>query len=105
MGRVNPYHLGYTIFKKIEEKHGFEECKLVRETHDDEAFIRKYLDEDLCRELNLFSYSYDRRRSDYTINDISDKEGWKSVRDDLIKNVGINSIPIVYVEDLSLIHI
>ena len=85
--------------QKIEEKHGFEECKLVRETHDDEAFIRKYLDEDLCRELNLFSYSYDRRRSDYTINDISDKEGWKSVRDDLIKNVGINSIPIVYVED------
>ncbi len=26
MGRVNPYHLGYTIFKDIEEKYGFEEC-------------------------------------------------------------------------------
>ena len=44
VGRVNPYHLGYTLFKKIEEEYGFEECLLVRETHDDESFIRKYLE-------------------------------------------------------------
>jgi len=97
VGRVNPYHLGYTIFKKIEKEHGFEECKLVRETQDDESFIRKYLDEELCRELNLFSYSYSQRTTNYSIDDISDKEGWKSVRSALIKNVGLNSVPIVYV--------
>ena len=45
VGRINPYHLGYTIFKKIEEKYGFEECKIAREVHDDESFIRKYLDQ------------------------------------------------------------
>ncbi|MBC8225726.1 MAG: SpoVR family protein [Gammaproteobacteria bacterium] len=98
LGRVNPYHLGYSIFKKIEKEHGFEECKLVRETHDDEAFIRKYLDEDLCRELNLFSYSYNRPGKKYSINDISDKEGWKSVRTALISNVGLNSVPVVRVD-------
>lgn len=99
VGRVNPYHLGYMIFKKIEEKHGFEESLLVRETHDDSSFIRKYLDEELCRELNLFSYSYNNRQKNYAINDISDKEGWKTVRSALISNVGLGGVPIVYVKD------
>lgn len=99
VGRVNPYHLGYSLFKKIEKEHGFEECLLVRETHDDESFIRKYLDEEMCNELNLFSYSYQRNSGNYSINDISDEEGWKSVRNALISNVGLNGVPIVCVED------
>ena len=99
MGRINPYHLGYSIFKKIEKEHGFEECKVAREVHDDEAFLLKYLDEELCKELNLFNYSYKRASGAYSIDDISDKEGWKSVRSALISNVGINSIPVVYVEE------
>ena len=99
VGRINPYHLGYTIFKKIEEKYGFEECKIVREVHDDESFIRKYLDQELCTELNLFSYSYQQNQQNYSINDISDKEGWKSVRNALIRNVGLNSVPVVCVTD------
>jgi stage V sporulation protein R len=48
----------------------------------------KYLDESVCRELNLFNYSYKRRSGTYSIDDISDKEGWKSVRNSLIKNIG-----------------
>jgi len=99
VGRINPYHLGYTIFKKIEKEHGFEECKFAREIHNDESFIRKYLDEDLCRELNLFSYSYGQSKGNYVINEISDKEGWKSVRNALIRGVGLNGIPVVYVSD------
>ena len=59
----------------------------------------KYLDEELCKELNLFNYSYKRASGAYSIDDISDKEGWKSVRSALISNVGINSIPVVYVEE------
>lgn len=98
VGKINPYHLGYRIFKKIEEEHGFEECKLAREVHDDEAFLLKYLDEKLCKDLNLFSYSYKRASGAYSIDGISDKEGWKSVRSALISSVGINSIPVVYVE-------
>jgi len=99
IGRINPYHLGYTIFKKIEREHGFEECKIAREVHDDESFIRTYLDEELCAELNLFSYSYERTQKNYAINHISDKEGWKSVRAALINNVGLKSVPIVCVTD------
>tara|TARA_R110000851_G_scaffold256302_1_gene408750 strand:- start:4582 stop:5883 length:1302 start_codon:yes stop_codon:yes gene_type:complete len=99
MGKVNPYHLGYTIFKDIEEKYGFEESMLVREIHSDESFIRNFLTEDLCRELNLFSYSYGKSTNNYTISEISDEEGWKSVRDNLIKNTGLKGVPVVYVSD------
>jgi stage V sporulation protein R len=99
MGRVNPYHLGYMIFKDIEKKYGFEASKEVREIHSDETFIRKYLTEDLCRELNLFSYAYHKSTDNHTISDISDEEGWKSVRDDLIKNTGLKGVPIIYVDD------
>ncbi len=101
IGRVNPYHLGYSMFKDIEEKWGFEECKLVRETHDDEAFLRKYLDEEMCAKLNLFSYSFSRAGSRYAIDDVSDKEGWKSVKSALISNTGINGIPVVLVEGIN----
>tara|TARA_R110002074_G_scaffold376540_1_gene553615 strand:+ start:726 stop:2033 length:1308 start_codon:yes stop_codon:yes gene_type:complete len=101
VGRVNPYHLGYSMFKNIEEKWGFEECKLVRETHDDEAFLRKYLDEDMCTKLNLFSYSFNRAGSRYAIDDVSDKEGWKSVKNALISNTGINGVPVVLVEGIN----
>jgi stage V sporulation protein R len=101
VGRINPYHLGYSMFKDIEEKHGFEECKLVRETHDDESFLRKYLDEEMCTKLNLFSYSFGRSTSRYAIDDVSDKEGWKSVKKALISNTGINSVPVVLVEGIN----
>ena len=99
IGRVNPYHLGYMLFKSIEEEYGFDECRVAREIHNDETFIRKYLTEDLCRELNLFSYSYQKSTDNYTISEISDEEGWKSVRTSLIRNTGLKGVPVVYVSD------
>jgi len=99
IGRVNPYHLGYMLFKSIEEEYGFDECRAAREIHNDETFIRKYLTEDLCRELNLFSYSYQKSTDNYTISEISDEEGWKSVRTSLIRNTGLKGVPVVYVSD------
>jgi len=104
LGKVNPYHLGYNIFKKIEEQHGFEACLLAREVHNDITFLRNYLDEELCQKLSLFSYSY-KKNKDYTsIDETSDHEGWEKVRDSLIKTVGLNSIPIIYVEEMQKDH-
>lgn len=100
LGRVNPYHLGFKIFKYIEEKQGFSECLRVRETHNDETFIKSYLNEELCRELNLFSYSFHNREGYNKIDEISDESGWQTVRDNLIKNVGVNSVPVVLVKEL-----
>ena len=100
LGRINPYHLGFKIFKHIEEKYGFEECLRVRETHNDETFLKVFLNEEMCKELNLFSYSFHQREGYNKITDLSDEEGWQTVRDDLIKSVGLNSVPVVLVKEL-----
>lgn len=100
LGRVNPYHLGYKIFKYIEQNQGFSECLRVRETHSDESFLKAFLDEKLCKELNLFSYSFSTRDGYNKITDVSNKDTWRTVRDDLIKNVGLNMVPVILVKEL-----
>tara|TARA_R110002110_G_scaffold399853_1_gene615902 strand:+ start:1204 stop:2523 length:1320 start_codon:yes stop_codon:yes gene_type:complete len=101
LGRINPYHLGYKIFQHIEKKYGFEECIRVRETHNDETFIKSYLDEELCKELNLFSYSFHNREGYNKITEVSGEETWQTVRDDLIKSIGLNSVPVIMVKELT----
>ena len=86
------------MFKKIEERYGLEECFLARETAHDVSFLRQYLTQEDCYELGLFSFA--RNRDQYEITDISDEEGWKSVRDDLLAQVGTNGIPVIYVDEV-----
>lgn len=99
VGGINPYHLGFHIFQHIEKNHGYEECLIAREACHDASFIRQYLTEELCYELNLFSYSQ-KRHEGITIDDISDNDGWENVRNELAKSVGGGSIPVVYVEEV-----
>ena len=110
LGQINPYHLGYTLFQKIIEEKGFEEAKTIREVHNDITFLRFYTDEEFMREHNYFSYSFNRKKQSSIVDDISDEEGWEKVRDAMITNVGLNRIPVVFVEEiekdgtLSLVH-
>jgi stage V sporulation protein R len=48
----------------------------------------------------LFSFSYQKRDAVHRVTEVSGENSWRTIRDDLIKNVGLNSIPIVYVEEL-----
>ena len=73
----------------------------VRETHNDETFIKTYLDEDLCKELNLFSYSFHQKEGYNKITEVSGGKGWETVREDLIKNVGLNGVPVVLVKEMT----
>lgn len=100
LGRINPYHLGYKIFKKIEKEQGFEECLRARETHNDETFIKTFVDEKLCKDLNLFSYAFQSKDGYNKITELSTSDGWQTVRDDLIKNIGLNGVPVVLVREL-----
>jgi stage V sporulation protein R len=110
LGQLNPYHLGFKLFEKIIEDHGFEEAMIVREVHNDISFLRFYLDEEFMREQNYFSYSFKKDKKANTIDEVSNTEGWESVRDDMINNIGLNRVPVVYVEEiekdntLSLVH-
>jgi len=110
LGQINPYHLGFKLFEHLIEKNGFESAMALRAIHNDITFLRCYLDQEFMQEMNYFSYSFKKEQKFNTIDDISNEEGWESVRDELIKNVGLNRIPVVYVDEvgkdnsLSLIH-
>jgi len=110
LGQINPYHLGYKLFQKIIEEKGFEEAMTIREVHNDITFLRFYMDEEFMRDNNYFSYSFDKSKQSSVVDDISDNEGWENVRNEMIKNVGLNRLPVVFVDELekdgtlSLVH-
>ena len=98
VGAINPYHLGFYIFQKLEREKGIEECFFAREVYHDTAAIRALLTQEDFLELNLFSYS--AKKNAYSIDEISDDPGWEKVRDDLIRSTGVNGIPTVKVVDI-----
>jgi stage V sporulation protein R len=98
IGAINPYHLGFHLFQKIKERYGIEECFLARESCHDAAFLRQYLTEEDCVELNLFTFST-KKRGEVTVDDVSDDIGWEDVKAQLVKSVGGGSIPAVYVDE------
>ncbi len=93
---INPYHVGFHLFNKIEERFGLEECFIAREVHHDESFLRQYLTQEDCEELNLFSFSENPDMIEVT--EVSDESGWKHVKKILIEQIGSNSIPVIYVD-------
>jgi len=104
LGTLNPYHLGFELFKKIIDEKGFEGAMLIRETHNDITFLRAYLDQEFLMDQNLFSYSFKSKYKSSTIDDIADEAGWEAIRDDLILNVGLNRVPIIFVQEMDKNH-
>ena len=113
-GQINPYHLGLRIWQDIYRRWSEptkEEIKRdgaltksadakmfeVREVERDASFLRRFLTEDLMREMDMFEY--EQRGDEYVISKVSDDEGWRNVKETLIKNVGASSIPVIKVED------
>lgn len=98
-GILNPYHLGFKLFCKLErESEDSRRIFDIREQDRDASFLRRCLDEELCRELNLFEFIKEDR--DYVVSEVSDEKGWKKVRDTLVSNVGLNGIPVVKVMEI-----
>jgi len=98
-GTLNPYHLGFRIFCQLEgESRDNQFIFDVREQERDVSFLHRYLNEKLCRELNLFEFHKDNQ--DYVVSEVSDPEGWKKIRETLTANVGMNGIPIIRVKEI-----
>mgnify|MGYP003133368065 FL=1 len=100
LGQLNPYHLGFKLFERIIDKEGFDEAMIIREVHNDISFLRFYCDQEFMEEMNYFSYSFKKDKKAITIDDIADDSGWEAVRDELIKNVGLSRLPIIFVDDV-----
>lgn len=99
IGGLNPYYIGFKVFEDIEKKYGREKIFEVRAIERDSSFLRRYLTKELCEELNLFEYN--QRTFDTIIEEISDEEGWKTIRDTLSYTCGMGGIPYVRVIDFN----
>lgn len=110
-GQLNPYYLGYKIFEDIERRwdnptkeeqeafgrrpgQGREKIFEVRELDNDISFLRNYLTEELCEELDLFVYEL--------VDDeewrVTEKR-WERVRDQLVANMTNFGFPYIVVAD------
>jgi stage V sporulation protein R len=118
-GQINPYHLGFKLWEDIYRRHteptpeeikkygapaksGAEKLFEAREVERDTSFLRRYLTEELMREMDLFEY--ESRGDEVVIDKVSDEEGWRPVKETLIKSVGTGSIPVIKVEDADFGH-
>ncbi|HJU54120.1 MAG TPA: SpoVR family protein [Pyrinomonadaceae bacterium] len=110
-GQLNPYYLGYKILEDIErrwdspseeerEKLGIQpgsgRAKIfeVRELESDVSFLRNYLTEELCEELDLFVYEL-VEEEEWTITE----KRWERVRDQLVSNMTNFGFPYIEVAD------
>jgi stage V sporulation protein R len=118
-GAVNPYHLGFKIWgdieqrwnrAEVEENKEFDACRKqgrekifeVREVERDASFLRRYLTEELVRELNLVEYR--NRGNERIISRVADSENWKDIKENLIRNVGMGTIPVIKIDDADYNH-
>jgi stage V sporulation protein R len=111
MGQLNPYYLGYKIFEDIERRwdnpsaeerekfgrkggEGREKIFEVREIESDVSFLRNYLTEELCEELDLFVYEL-VEDEEWTITE----KRWERVRNQLVANMTNFGFPYIEVLD------
>ena len=103
-GGLNPYHVGFCVLRDIEKRFGGEHTKEgraklieVREADRDVSFLRRFLTEELCRELDLFTW---RPRGEHlVVSEVSDEEHWKDVKNALLKQIATGSMPVIRIHD------
>jgi stage V sporulation protein R len=110
-GQLNPYYLGYKILEDIERRwdkpsagergragreggEGRAKIFEVRELDNDVSFLRNYLTEELCEELDLFVYEL-VDEEEWTVTD----KRWERVRDRLVANMTNFGFPYIVVAD------
>lgn len=123
-GGLNPYHLGFVLWHDIERRWnegdtgreytddtpkvdvesldendtpGRKKIFEIRESDRDTSFLRRFLTEDIMRELDLFQH--EKRGKERVITKVADEESWEDIKATLIKNVGSGGIPVIKVED------
>ncbi len=69
----------------------------VRECDRDVSFLRRFLTKELIRECGLFQYAV--KGNDLVATKVADDEGWREIKETLLKNVGTGGIPVIRVID------
>jgi stage V sporulation protein R len=111
---INPYYLGFKMWHDIERRYdrptadeiensgqpnksGMDKMFEVREVDRDVSFLRRFLNEEMMREMDMFEYV--QRDQEYVISKVSDEEHWRKVKETLLQNTGMGSIPVIRIED------
>ena len=98
-GIVNPYALGFAIWQDLEGRMGLEELFSVMEANRDVSFVRQFLTRDIMERLHMFAYKK-KGASEVVIKEVADEKGWKDVREELIRWIGVNSLPVIKIVDV-----
>ena len=113
-GSLNPYHLGLKVWDDIVRRHdeptpeeresagprgpsGREAIFAVREVDRDMSFLRRFLNEDVMRDLDLFEY--EKNDDQIVVSKVSNADHWKEVKATLLQGVGMGSTPIIRITD------
>ena len=113
-GGLNPYYIGYKVFHDIVRRHddptddererfgeptvtGREKIFEVREVDHDVSFLRRFLTPELMRALDLFEY--EREGDQLVASRVADEENAEAVKRTLLKNVGVEGIPVIRIHD------
>jgi stage V sporulation protein R len=113
-GGINPYHVGFKIWHDIERRFdeptaaeletygkptmsGREKIFEVRESDRDASFLRRFLTEELMRDLDLFEF--EPRGDNLVVTKVADEDSWREVKETLIKTVGMNAQPVIRIYD------
>lgn len=118
-GQINPYRLGWQLWKDIEDRWnkgkfgseyddcdnfvkrknwdrelhlGREKIFSVRKTSNDITFIDAFFTEEFCHENKYFTYVYDKEMGVYKIAD----RDWKKVKDALLFSLTNRGKPFIY---------
>ena len=92
-------YVGFKVFEDIEKRYGRDKIFEVRYIERDNSFLRKYLTQQLCEELGLFQYA--KKSFEFVVDEVSDEQGWKSIRDTMATSCGAGSIPYIRITDLN----
>lgn len=117
---INPYALGFTMFKDIERickdptdedkewfpdiagKHYITVIKDIVENYRDESFIRQFLSPKVIRDMRLFTI-HDKDPDFYTVSNIHNEQGYKDIRNKLANQYEmINYYPDIHVYDANI---
>jgi stage V sporulation protein R len=118
-GSLNPYHLGLKLWEHIERTGdappeddraaghrrpatGRELLFQTRAADRDVSFLRRYLSEEVARELDLFRY--EPKGEDVVVTHVADEEGWEKVKETLLRNIGMGQVPVIKIEDADFGH-
>ncbi len=118
---INPYYVGYNIFRDIERRwdgegdtdmpeedwqghklarpvgEGMKKIFEVRRDEADVSFLRKYLTQNLVSKLDMYTYKLEEQDGErmWVVQDTN----WRNVRDSLLDSMTNFGIPIIMVED------